>query len=407
MKVIFKMPLLLSALVACSDGAGDSADSDLDIVGLDNPGNPIPDLPDDWQTRFLDGDAKFETPFLDTQGLGPVFIRTSCAACHASDGRGPGTVSKMVLVGDDGLTPLEDQSALPWGHTVRPYVAGGATTPLNPPDDVSGLLVTRRLPPPVLGRGYVDAVLDSEIERVAAEQARRTDGIRGRVNHVTYQSQRDPDNEFHTHEFGDEIVGRFGLKARIATADDFAADAFQGDMSLTSPFRPDELANPDGLVDDEYAGLDLDLETVTLTADYIRLLEIPTRAAHPEGEQVFEEVGCAVCHAPSLRTRADYPVAELADIDAPIYSDLLLHDMGASLGDGIAEGEAGPRDWKTPPLIGLRFQLYFLHDGSAGSVEEAILRHGEDDSEAAGVVRAFESLDADERAALVEFVESL
>jgi CxxC motif-containing protein (DUF1111 family) len=178
-------------------------------------------------------------------------------------------------------------------------------------------------------------------------------------------------------------------------------------MSLTSPFRPDELPNPDGLVDDDHTGLDLDLETVTRTADYIRLLEIPARTAHPAGAQAFEDVGCAVCHAPSLRTRADYPVPELADVDAPIYSDLLLHDMGASLGDGIAEGEAGPRDWKTSPLIGLRFQIYFLHDGSATSVEDAILRHGEEGSEAAPVVAAFESLDPDERRALVEFVESL
>jgi CxxC motif-containing protein (DUF1111 family) len=227
------------------------------------------------------------------------------------------------------------------------------------------------------------------------------------VNYVTYQSERDPDNEFHEHELGDSVIGRFGLKARIATADDFAADAFQGDMSLTSPFRPDELPNPDALADDEYGGLDVDVETVSLTADYIRLLEIPKREPHPEGEQLFHDVGCAVCHAPSLRTRPDYPVPELADVDAEIYSDLLLHDMGAALGDGLMEGEAGPRDWKTPPLIGIRFQLYFLHDGSAGSVEDAILRHGADDSEAAGVVRAFEALDALERQALVEFVESL
>jgi CxxC motif-containing protein (DUF1111 family) len=198
MKVIFKMGFLFGALVGCEGGSADSADSELGIVGLDNPGNPIADLADEWQERFLDGDAKFETPFLDTQGLGPVYIRTSCGACHTSDGRGPGTVNKMVLVGEDGLTPLDDQSALPWGHTVRPYVAGGAITPLNPPDDVPGLLLTRRMPPPVLGRGYVDAVLDSEIERVAAEQAARTDGIHGRANHVTYQSQRDPDNEFHS-----------------------------------------------------------------------------------------------------------------------------------------------------------------------------------------------------------------
>ncbi len=342
MKVIFKMNRAvlpgLALCVACGATGADSADSGLVTVGLDAPGGSDPGARGDlWLERFLDGDAKFETPFLETQGLGPVYIRTSCAACHASDGRGPGTVKKMVLVGDDGATPLDDQSGLPWGHTVRPYVAGGASTPLDATRRPGRAARHPRMPPPVLGRGYVDAVLDSEIERVATEQAARTDGIRGRPNYVTYQSERNPDNEFHAFEFGDAVIGRFGLKARIATADDFAADAFQGDMSLTSPFRPDELPNPDALVDDDHPGTDLDIDTVERTADYIRLLEIPQRVPNTEGAQVFDDVGCAVCHAPSLRTRADYPVPALADVDAPIYSDLLLHDMGTDLADGMEE----------------------------------------------------------------------
>jgi CxxC motif-containing protein (DUF1111 family) len=77
-----------------------------------------------------------------------------------------------------------------------------------------------------------------------------------------------------------------------------------------------------------------------------------------------------------MRTRADYPIEQLRAIDAPIYSDLLLHDMGRELADGIADGDANWREWKTPPLIGLRFMRTFLHDGRAGSLEEPSASRG-------------------------------
>ena len=89
----------------------------------------------------------------------------------------------------------------------------------------------------------------------------------------------------------------------------------------------------------------------------------------------------AVCHVPAMRTRADYPIAQIAGIDAPIYSDLLLHDMGAALADGMTDGGAGPRAWRTAPLIGMRFQAGYLHDGRAPSVAEAVVAH---DGEARG-----------------------
>ena len=101
----------------------------------------------------------------------------------------------------------------------------------------------------------MEAVLDSEIERVEREQAARTDGIHGRINRVTYASEPNPDDLARTYAKGDAgLIGRFGLKARIATLDDFTADAFQGDMGITTPLRPVELPNPDGLTDDRQAG---------------------------------------------------------------------------------------------------------------------------------------------------------
>src|SRR3990167_9196613 len=91
---------------------------------------------------------------------------------------------------------------------------------------------------PVMGRGWLEAIADSELERVAAEQTSRTDGVSGRPNHVTWKSEYNPETLFHQHQPGDVVIGRFGLKARQPTLDDFAADALQGDMGLTSPLRP-------------------------------------------------------------------------------------------------------------------------------------------------------------------------
>jgi CxxC motif-containing protein (DUF1111 family) len=380
------------------------ADPQWQLVSDDLPGAPLPGLSDDWLDRFRDGDASFDLLFRESQGLGPVYIRAACSSCHGSDGRGPGEVQKMVLVDGDGA-PLPDQGALLWGHTVRPYVAGGAMTPLLPPDD-RAVAIGVRAPPPVFGRGYVDAVDDAEILRGAGEQE-AAGVVRGRPNRVPYQSVPDPADEFHAVAQGDLLIGRFGLKGRIATADDFAADAFQGDMSLTSPLRPDELPNPDGLADDALPGPDLSTERVQRVAGYLRLLAMPPRPDDPVGAGLFADAGCAECHVPSLRTRADYPVPPLADVDAPLYSDLLLHDMGADLGDGLTDYDAGPTDWKTPPLMGLRFQPTYLHDGRAASVLDAIEAHGAPDSEAAPSVDRFHALSDADRARLVAFVEAL
>lgn len=403
--VAFAVALLVTA---CGPSPVDPLDG-LTIVRADPPDRPLTGLEGTLLDRFHEGDADFEAVFRDTQGLGPNYIRFSCASCHADDGRGPGVVMKMVVVEADGVTPAADQSALPWGHTVRPQVAGGARTPLAVPRDNSRLLVTTRAPPAVFGRGYLEAVLDREIERVAAEQASRGDAITGRVHRVPWQSEPNPDTAFHRYGPGDDnLIGRFGLKARIATLDEFTADAYLGDMSITSPLRPNELPNPDGLVDDAVVGPDIDLDTVNVVADYVRLLEIPRREIPPgNGETLFAAAACAACHVPTLRTRPDYPIALLADTDAPVFTDLLLHDMGRNAADGLRDVDAASTEWRTPPLMGLRHIRRYMHDGRARTVRDAILAHKGPGSEANASVDAFLSLGAREQAELVTYVEAL
>ena len=190
--------------------------------------------------------------------------------------------------------------------------------------------------------------------------------------------------------------------------DAFTADAFQGDMGLTSPPRPRELPNPDQLADDDKPGVDLDQATIDVVADYVRLLEIPARRSPGgKGPALFAQARCATCHAPSLRTRSDYPIAALAGIDAPVFTDLLLHDMGDHLADGVVEGQAGPRDWRTAPLIGLRFASGLMHDGRARTVAQAIAAHAGPGSEASESVAAFQALAERDQRELVRFVEGL
>jgi CxxC motif-containing protein (DUF1111 family) len=252
----------------------------------------------------------------------------------------------------------------------------------------------------------MEAVTDAEIERVEREQSTRSDGIRGRINRVMFISEANPDQKFHNYQKGQTgIIGRFGLKSRQPSLDDFAADAFQGDMGMTSPMRPEELPNPSGLTDDLKPGIDVDLKTVNQVADYMRMLEIPRREGlTAEGRRLFEQVKCAVCHVPSLKTRADYPIPALAGIDAPIYTDMLLHDMGPDLADGIEDQSSTGSEWRTAPLIGMKDLRNYLHDGRARSVEEAIKLHG---GQGAVSVEAFNALSDADRAVLLEFVNNL
>lgn len=438
-----------TAWVAGCDGGGDGSPdplAGLTVVEASRSDVPIAALSSAWMERFASGDVRFEAVHRPANGLGPVYIRHSCASCHAADGRGPGAVRKMSVVEADGVTMAQDQSVLSYGHTVRPQTTSSGIDGVDVPEEIVGLKVTTRFPPAVFGRGYLEAIADAEIERLEREQAVRDDGISGRINRVPYQSRGNDDLRFHAHAEGESgLIGRFGLKARIATIDDFTADAYQGDMGLTSPLRPEELPTPNGVeIEDGRPGVDLELETVNLVADYVRLLAIPERsvdaalraqlardsqvvggeqdaggegvagaeddddvAGSSRGRALFDEALCSVCHVPVLRTDATYPVESIARQDVFVFTDLLLHDMGDDLSDGLVEFGASEREWRTAPLIGLRFSSRYLHDGRAATVDEAIRMHEGEGSEANGSTERYAALSDDDRARLLEFVEAL
>ncbi|HEX4419334.1 MAG TPA: di-heme oxidoredictase family protein [Kofleriaceae bacterium] len=403
-----RLALLLWPVVsACGDGASATtpdATPDAPSSLIHASDVPIDGLSAADVAKFNDGDDLFDLPFLPGDGIGPLFVRTACGACHDEGGRGPGLVQKMAIVEPDGVTAAADQSALVYGHTIREGLSAGATIPLDPPDNPN-VKVTIRVGPPVFGRGYIEAVDDAAIAAQETLQAGRTDGIHGVRNLTTFASVPNPDQTFETYKLGDPVVGRFGLKARIATLDDFAADAFQGDMGMTTPMRPTELPNPDNLTDDLRPGVDLDIDHVNRVAFYMRRIAIPKRVGQSDrGTALFAQVNCAACHVPAMHTRADYPIPQLAGIDAPIYTDLLLHDMGPALADGQTDGSATSTGWRTAPLIGLRFARTYLHDSRAQSVTEAVMAHA---GEASGALQAFQALSADDQSLLIQYVEAL
>jgi CxxC motif-containing protein (DUF1111 family) len=390
------------ALAACASEESETA------ISADASDLPLPGISEEERTLFDIGDAAFETPFRPAQGLGPVYIRHSCNSCHAADGKGPGAVHKMVVMAEDGISAASDQSALPYGPTLRNQVIAGVEHGIDIPQGVANLKVSKRIPPAVFGRGYLEAIADSEIERVELEQSQRSDGISGRINRVTFESHANSDQRFHHYVYKQgNLIGRFGLKARVPTLDDFCADALQGDMGITSPMRPEEAPMPAG-IEDELPGVDISIDLVNDLAAYVRLIAIPERSElTPRGQELFTASQCSVCHTPTLRTRADYPIAVLADIDAPIFSDLLLHDMGHEAADGMSDMNATSAEWKTAPLMGLRFFTTFLHDGRARTLDEAIRMHRGVGSEANSSVDYYENLAPDDRAALLDYVGRL
>lgn len=356
-------------------------------VKVDHPGLPLTALTEQELDRFKQGDTLFEATIRDSDGLGPLYIRDACSACHAGDGRGPGVVTKAFSVKNDAAVTAK---LLPFGPTERPYVSAGAKTPLLAPTDPA-LRVVPRLPPAVFGRGYLEAISDHDIEQLAKLAEGRSGSARGRL-----------------HRLKDGAIGRFGIKARLATLHDFTADALNGDMGVTSPTRPEEPGGPEGLRDDHKPGVDFSQAQVDLIRDYLRGLQIPERRETSAlGRKLFDSAQCSVCHVPSFTTSAGFPVKALSGVKADVYTDLLLHDMGEAFSDGLTEENAGPREFRTAPLIGLRFLPSLLHDGRARSVEAAILAHGESDSEARDSVASFRALSAPDQAELVKFVEAL
>lgn len=402
-------PWLLAAgwlVLGCSDQKESapaptepSASRDLAAITTTvSPGDPLPWVTPAERARFEQGAQQFDVEFEEETGLGPMFNEVSCAECHEDPVRGGNGDEIEVHATTTGVAGACDELTALGGPVYQTFSSASLLSLLRRlkvekepvPSGASG--VGLRTSAPLFGLGLVDAIADATILALADPNDRNGDGISGRANLST-----------------DGRVGRFGRKAAVASLRAFNDGAFRDEMGITSAAVPVEgsfggyelLPNSDPTADPELAE-----EALDLTDAFVRLLapvsplELTKQARN--GRNLFARIDCAGCHVPSLKTE-DNPVMALRYREVAAYSDFLLHDMGPELAD-ICRPGASPAEFRTQPLMGLRLQSHFMHDGRALTVTDAIQAHG---GEATSSRQKFAGLSEQEKAAVVAFLNSL
>ena len=402
---------------------------------------PSPTLTATQRRAFSVGNALFKTNWVSApasaagrDGLGPLFNARSCSACHLRDGRGrPAERGEAAETGDLVRVALGGAPHPLYGGQLQDRAILGAQPEPAPlleweelpglyPDGVryslrrprwrgagshqEGLAYTALVAPHMIGLGLLEAVPSATLHALADPEDHDGDGISGRVHLV-----RD-------RRTGELAPGRFGWKASQPTVEQQVAAAFVHDIGITSSLFPEEPLSMEQLEQNPSAASeapeldDLKLSRVTF---YSQVLAVPAQraAGEPEirsGEEHFSVLGCAACHRPALRTGPEAVLSGYQSVEIHPYTDLLLHDLGAGLADGRPEGDASGSEWRTPPLWGVGLfdavngHSFYLHDGRARSLEEAVLWHG---GEAARSRDAFMALSAGQRHDLLAFLASL
>ena len=458
-------PLLLGLLLCCAC-EGDT----YDILDIEVPGgyelsagtatvfmrsSKAYDTPADWVTgvynsRFNNGDGLYDDVRTSTNGtgggLGPVYAGYSCGSCHHNAGRtrptlwseggsGSSGFSSMLIyitrkngaffpnygrvLHDQSIYGVKAEGKLKVEYTYETFqFPDGETYELCKPnysiyewyaDSIKpeDLFCTVRIPLRHVGMGQMMALDPTEIEALAAKSNYPEYGISGRINYVT--------------EKGKKQIGISGNKANHA---DLTVElGFSSDLGVTNDRFPHEVGEGQGnMMGFAMTGAQVSTEDMEDVDLYLQTLGVPARRNVDDptvlqGEQLFYQAKCHLCHVTSLKTRPRGSVllnnTELPQLGNQVihpYSDFLLHDMGVELGDDYPSGLANGNEWRTTPLWGLGLQevvnghTYYLHDGRARNLTEAIMWHG---GEGAASRTLFSRMTKDERAALIKFLQSL
>ncbi len=400
--------------------------------------------------RFSTGNSLFSRIWVSApasttarDGLGPTFNARSCTKCHFKDGRGsppengtssngflmrislpgqnangsaipvPGYGTQIQDLSNFGI-PFEARVQVTYESVTGTYPDGNSYTLRRPTysfteaqfGNLNGVLASPRVGTQTIGLGLISALPDSELLRFADEFDANGDGISGRPNRVW------------NIRANATTLGRFGWKANSPTLEQQVAGAFHGDMGLTSAlFLENNCPSPQQDCQDAINGgtpevTDTQLESVVL---YQATLAVPNRRNAKEdnvllGKQLFNTLNCIGCHAINQTTASSSITSLLEGVTIKPYSDFLLHDMGEGLADNRPDFLATGREWRTQPLWGIGLietvnnHTFFLHDGRARSLEEAILWHG---GEAEQSKNDFKNLTATERNTLLAFLNSL
>ena len=413
---------------------------------------PAPGLERNQELLFFVGNSFFNQNWVSApasttarDGLGPHFNARSCASCHFKDGRGrppefageapTGYLIRLSIPGSDvygaplpdpnyggqlqdfALEQIKAEGSFEIRYEEIPFTfPDGTTTSLRKPtvtftrlnfgDLHPEIMISPRVGNQMIGLGLLEAVPEETLLALADPIDVNQDGISGRPNYVW--------DSFN----GQMTIGRFGWKANQPNLLHQTAGAFVGDLGITSDLnlmenctavQTDCLTSINGGTP-EIIGEDL--QKVVL---YASSLAVPGRREWDtpevlEGKKLFIESGCADCHTPLLETGIHPTIPALSNQVIRPYTDLLLHDMGEGLADGRPDFQATGSEWRTPPLWGIGLietvngHTYYLHDGRARNLLEAILWHG---GEAENALNNFINLTKEQRDAIIRFLNSL
>jgi CxxC motif-containing protein (DUF1111 family) len=383
-------------------------------AGSQSISNGIEEPPGD--TFALD-QAQFERKHDPSTGLGPVFNATACVDCHNNGVAGTASQITELRVGHNDangnfvnptITINEGANTI----TGRAIVNDRSICPQaqeHVPDTEN--VRTLRAVLNTLGDGFVEAVDDKTFLSIAANQPAQSNGqIHGEAIQVPILEAP-----------GVTGLGKFGWKDQDPTILSFSADAYLNEMGVTNRLKPKDVTSVCKVTSDPEDTPDaLGLADIDHFAQFIRGTRVPPRdtalAATSDsmaGQNLFNSIGCAICHVPTLTTDPPGTVINGGAYTVPAalgnktfhpYGDFLLHDVGT--GDGIVQ--AGPADTanklRTVPLWGLHIKSRFMHDNASTTLSDAIHRHG---GEAKGVIASFSALTAAQQQQVITFLKSL
>jgi CxxC motif-containing protein (DUF1111 family) len=435
-------------------------------AGSVGAGQPLPTLNAAQLQYFRNGLARFNQ--VDSvsgtvsgepgTGLGPGYNSNSCKSCHAqpsAGGSSPSTNAFPHVGPNPQVAAATDYSANntlpsfitadgPVRETRFPYVVGPNNELTSAPDggvhdvfsiagraDAPGCALAQpnyelmqmlnnlifRIPTPVFGAGLMENIPDSTIiSNMNANSALKQQlGISG----------------FPNTSGNDGSITRFGWKAQNKSLEIFSGEAYNVEIGVTNELFPNKRANPpasclynptpEDLTNFNLSGPNIPSDTVAFSV-FMRFLAPPRPSAQgipgnpslrsiQNGSNLFSQVHCDMCHTPTLQTGASGFTPGLSNQTAALYSDLLVHNMGAGLTDQLSQGAAGPNDFRTAPLWGVGQRVFFLHDGRAtpanGGLLNAIQAHASQGSEANGVISIFNNLSESQKQDLLNFLRSL
>lgn len=375
-----------------------------------NFGDPLPGLSASDQTNFTTGKTSFQQiESVSPDGLGPIFNARGCGECHSFPTTGGAGAANEVRFGRS-VNGVFDPQASKGGSLLQLFAIKPECQELVPSD---ANRVGFRQTTPLFGAGLVEAIPDADIVHYANFQAATFPGQAGQINSVTSVSD------------GRSHVGRFGWKSQQALLLDFSGDAYNNEMGITNRLFPHEnlpntdvgqpnyatllaKCNPAGVTEPNDQPDSSGVADIDRFANFMRFLgappTLPSTAQIQQGRQVFQNIGCAICHKPSFRAgnSPDGPHAGIVGVTVNAFSDFLLHDVGT--GDGVAAAPGTENKFRTAPLWGLRASAPYLHNGSAATIRQAILAHH---GQAEFAENNFELLSDADRAALLAFLNSI